>query len=89
MRTKLATTVDKHVGARVHMRAMMLKMSQTKLAEARGLTFQQVRKYEKGANRIGAGRLQQVAGILQVPVKFFFEGAPQLFSGKRREPAAD
>jgi transcriptional regulator with XRE-family HTH domain len=51
-------------------------MSQEKLGDALGLTFQQVQKYEKGTNRIGASRLQQIAHILQVPVSFFFEGAP-------------
>jgi transcriptional regulator with XRE-family HTH domain len=55
---------------------MMLGMSQEKLGDALGLTFQQVQKYEKGTNRIGASRLQQIAHILQVPVAFFFEGAP-------------
>jgi transcriptional regulator with XRE-family HTH domain len=58
------------------MRRMMLAMSQQKLADGLGLTFQQVQKYEKGANRIGASRLQQISRILQVPVAFFFEGAP-------------
>jgi transcriptional regulator with XRE-family HTH domain len=57
---------------------MMLGMSQEKLGDALGLTFQQVQKYEKGANRIGASRLQQIAHILQVPVSFFFEGAPSV-----------
>lgn len=60
------------------MRRMMLAMSQEKLGDALGLTFQQVQKYEKGTNRIGASRLQQIANILQVPVSFFFEGAPDL-----------
>jgi transcriptional regulator with XRE-family HTH domain len=60
------------------MRRMMLGMSQEKLGDALGLTFQQVQKYEKGANRIGASRLQQIAHILQVPVSFFFEGAPHV-----------
>ena len=55
---------------------MMLSMSQEKLGDALSLTFQQVQKYEKGANRIGASRLQQIAHILQVPVSFFFDGAP-------------
>jgi transcriptional regulator with XRE-family HTH domain len=58
------------------MRRMMLGMSQEKLGDALGLTFQQVQKYEKGTNRIGASRLQQISVILQVPVSFFFEGAP-------------
>jgi transcriptional regulator with XRE-family HTH domain len=71
-----ANAIDNHVGARVRMRRMMLRMSQEKLGDALGLTFQQVQKYEKGANRISASRLQQIAHILQVPVSFFFEGAP-------------
>ena len=58
------------------MRRMMLGMSQEKLGAGLGLTFQQVQKYEKGTNRISASRLQQSAGILQVPITFFFEGAP-------------
>jgi transcriptional regulator with XRE-family HTH domain len=70
--------VDKHVGARVRMRRMMLSMSQTKLGDALGLTFQQVQKYEKGTNRISASRLQHISQILQIPVSFFFEGAPTL-----------
>ena len=57
---------------------MMLAMSQTNLGSALGLTFQQVQKYEKGTNRIGASRLQQISHILQVPVAFFFEGAPSV-----------
>jgi transcriptional regulator with XRE-family HTH domain len=68
--------IDKHVGSRVRMRRMMLSMSQEKLGDALGLTFQQVQKYEKGINRIGAGRLQHISHILQVPVEFFFDGAP-------------
>ena len=73
---KAPNPTDKHVGSRVRMRRMMLNMSQEKLGEALGLTFQQVQKYEKGTNRIGASRLQQISAILQVPVSFFFEGAP-------------
>src|SRR5436853_6692913 len=73
---KAPNPIDKHVGSRVRMRRMMLAMSQEKLGDALGLTFQQVQKYEKGANRIGASRLQQIAHILQVPVSFFFDGAP-------------
>jgi len=60
----------------VRMRRMMLGMSQEKLGERLGLTFQQVQKYEKGTNRIGASRLQQIGTILSVPVSFFFDGAP-------------
>ncbi len=73
---KAPNPIDKHVGSRVRMRRMMLAMSQEKLGNNLGLTFQQVQKYEKGANRIGASRLQQISHILQVPVSFFFEGAP-------------
>jgi transcriptional regulator with XRE-family HTH domain len=68
--------IDKHVGSRMRMRRMMLGMSQEKLGEAFGVTFQQVQKYEKGVNRIGSSRLQQAAQILGVSVPFFFEGAP-------------
>jgi transcriptional regulator with XRE-family HTH domain len=73
---KAPNPIDKHVGSRVRMRRMMLGMSQEKLGDALDLTFQQVQKYEKGTNRIGASRLQQISQILQVPVEFFFEGAP-------------
>ena len=76
MAKKAPNPIDKHVGGRVRMRRMMLSMSQEKLGDALGLTFQQVQKYEKGTNRIGASRLQQISLILQVPVSFFFEGAP-------------
>jgi transcriptional regulator with XRE-family HTH domain len=75
---KVPNPTDKHVGSRVRMRRMMLSMSQEKLGDALGLTFQQVQKYEKGTNRIGASRLQQISNILQVPVSFFFDGAPSL-----------
>jgi transcriptional regulator with XRE-family HTH domain len=68
--------IDGHVGSRVRMRRLMLKMSQATLADGLGLTFQQVQKYEKGTNRIGASRLQQISQILQVPVPFFFDRAP-------------
>jgi transcriptional regulator with XRE-family HTH domain len=80
---KAPNPVDKHVGSRVRMRRMMLSMSQEKLGDALGLTFQQVQKYEKGTNRIGASRLQQISHILQVPVAFFFEGAPSMPSATR------
>jgi transcriptional regulator with XRE-family HTH domain len=76
MTKKTPNPTDKHVGSRVRMRRMMLGMSQEKLGDALHLTFQQIQKYEKGTNRIGASRLQQIAHCLQVPVSFFFEGAP-------------
>jgi transcriptional regulator with XRE-family HTH domain len=68
---------DKHVGARLRMRRLMLDKSQDEIAKALGLTFQQVQKYEKGANRISASRLQHLCSILHVPMSFFFEGAPR------------
>ena len=81
---KSLNPVDKHVGGRVRMRRLVLAMSQEKLGDALGLTFQQVQKYEKGTNRIGAGRLHQISHILQVPVAFFFEGAPNLHGSADR-----
>jgi transcriptional regulator with XRE-family HTH domain len=68
--------VDKHVGERVRMRRIMRSMSQGELAQRLGITFQQVQKYEKGSNRIGAGRLYRIAQILDAPVAFFFEDMP-------------
>lgn len=65
--------VDVHVGARLRMRRKMLRLTQQKLATAVGVTFQQVQKYERGANRIGASRLLELARILEVPVAFFFD----------------
>ena len=78
MSTKSPNPIDKHVGNRLRMRRIMLGMSQTNLADGLGLTFQQVQKYEKGTNRLSASKLQQCAGILQVPVEFFFEGVPSI-----------
>src|SRR5262249_7655461 len=75
-REKSASPHDPHVRGRVRMRSKELAMSQEQLAEALGITYQQVQKCEKGANRIGASRLQQISHILQVPVAFFFQGAP-------------
>jgi transcriptional regulator with XRE-family HTH domain len=65
---------DKHVGARVRMGRKMLAMSQSQLADALGITYQQLQRNEKGINRIGASRLQQISHILQLPAAFFFEG---------------
>jgi transcriptional regulator with XRE-family HTH domain len=90
---KAPNPIDRHVGSRVRMRRMMLAMSQGKLGDALGITFQQVQKYEKGTNRISASRLQQSANILQVPVAFFFEDAPNVpgavpqVTGKPPSPA--
>ncbi|QPC43434.1 helix-turn-helix transcriptional regulator [Kaustia mangrovi] len=69
--------IDVHVGSRVRMRRMLIGMSQERLGEQLGLTFQQVQKYEKGSNRVSASRLYQMAKILGVPVQYFFEGLPQ------------
>ena len=78
---KIPNPIDKHVGGRVRMRRILLRMSQEKLGEALNLTFQQVQKYEKGTNRIGASRLQQIAKTLNVPAAYFFDGAPPFDDG--------
>lgn len=65
--------IDVHVGARIRQRRTLLGMSQEKLGEAIGLTFQQVQKYERGANRVGSSRLFDLARVLDVPVSYFFE----------------
>jgi len=73
---KKPNPIDTHVGSRIRLRRNMLGMSQEKLGENLGITFQQIQKYEKGTNRVGASRLQAIASILGVPVSFFFEDAP-------------
>ncbi|MCA1491051.1 MULTISPECIES: helix-turn-helix domain-containing protein [Sinorhizobium/Ensifer group] len=73
---KKPNPIDIHVGSRIRLRRTMLGMSQEKLGESLGITFQQIQKYEKGTNRVGASRLQNIATILNVPVSFFFEDAP-------------
>lgn len=77
--------MDIHVGSRVRLRRMVIGMSQEKLGEKMGLTFQQIQKYEKGTNRIGASRLFQLSQIMDVPVQFFFEDAPAAYLN--RSPA--
>ena len=74
MPRKSPNPIDVHVGGRVRMRRMLVGMSQEKLGESLGLTFQQVQKYEKGANRIGASRLYHIARVLSVPIEFFYDG---------------
>jgi transcriptional regulator with XRE-family HTH domain len=69
--------IDIHVGSRVRLRRTMMGMSQEKLGDSLGITFQQIQKYEKGTNRMGASRLQNIAVVLNTPVAFFFEDAPQ------------
>lgn len=81
MTKKSPNPVDKHVGSRVRMRRMMIGMSQEKLGENLGITFQQIQKYEKGTNRIGASRLQHISTVLGVSVAFFFEGIPSIAPG--------
>ena len=78
--------VDVHVGTRVRLRRQVLKMSQEKLGDQLGVTFQQVQKYERGANRIGASRLWKISDVLNVPINFFFDGlADQMTSGEFAE----
>lgn len=91
MAKKSPNPTDKYVGSRVRMRRLMLEMSQGKLGEKLGLTLQQVQKYEKGTNRIGASRLQHISQILKVPVSFFFDGAlgKQADDGSSKAPVAD
>lgn len=79
--------IDQHVGARVRFRRSMLGMSQERLAEALGITFQQVQKYERGLNRISASRLYEISRVLGVPITFFFDGADG--STEIAAPAAD
>lgn len=78
--------IDVHVGSRVRLRRMLLGISQEKLGERLGLTFQQVQKYEKGVNRIGASRLFDLSTVLGVPIAFFYEDAPA--SEARVQPTA-
>ena len=73
---KKPNPIDIHVGSRIRLRRTMMGMSQEKLGESLGITFQQIQKYEKGTNRVGASRLQNISSILTVPVSFFFEDAP-------------
>ena len=74
MPEKRPDPIDVHVGNRLRMRRLMLDMSQAKVGTALGVTWQQLQKYEKGANRVSASRLQHLSQLLQVPVPFFFEG---------------
>ena len=92
--TGIPNPVDVHVGARLRQRRKLLGMNQTKLGEAIGLTFQQVQKYERGANRISASRLFNLSRVLDVPVQFFFDDMPNAVAasspaqggGKTKEP---
>ena len=75
-RPRGATAVDTHIGQKIHTRRILLGLSQTELADAAGISFQQIQKYEKGSNRVGASRLQQFSETLGVPPSYFFEGVP-------------
>lgn len=75
---KAPNPIDAHVGARLRLRRLTLGLSQEKLGRQLGLTFQQVQKYERGANRIGASRLYAIAQILEAPIAYFFEGLDEL-----------
>jgi transcriptional regulator with XRE-family HTH domain len=79
---KQANPIDLQVGNRVRIRRMLIGMSQERLGDLLGLTFQQVQKYEKGVNRIGAGRLFEVSRILNVPIDFFYEGVAAQLAGQ-------
>jgi transcriptional regulator with XRE-family HTH domain len=74
---KRPNPIDVHVGSRIRLRRNMIAMSQEKLGERLGITFQQIQKYEKGTNRVGASRLQAISAILNVPVEYFFQDAPR------------
>lgn len=76
-----ANSVDYHVGTRLRLRRLELGMSQERLAEKLGITFQQIQKYERGTNRIGASRLHDISVALQVPISYFFEGAEGIKPG--------
>lgn len=78
MLAKSADQIDAHIGGRVRLRRMMLNMSQEQLGNGLGLTFQQVQKYEKGLNRIGAGRLYHISKLLSIEPAFFFQGLPEI-----------
>lgn len=86
---KKPNPIDIHVGSRIRLRRNMLTMSQEKLGENLGITFQQIQKYEKGTNRVGASRLQAISSILSVPVSFFFEDAPGMETGRGKGLAED
>ena len=81
-----ASPVDIHVGARIRLRRTLMGMSQERLGDALGLTFQQVQKYERGANRVGASRLFDLSRILDVPISFFYDNMPESLAGPSGTP---
>jgi transcriptional regulator with XRE-family HTH domain len=80
--------IDVHVGSRIRLRRTLLGMSQERLGEALGLTFQQVQKYERGVNRVGASRLFDLSRVMDVPISFFFDDMPDSLAGVHGGPAA-
>jgi transcriptional regulator with XRE-family HTH domain len=87
---RAANAVDAHVGARIRVRRQVLKMSQDNLGEALGVTFQQVQKYERGTNRVGASRVWKLSQVLSVPISFFFEGLEDgLFADDEATPETE
>jgi transcriptional regulator with XRE-family HTH domain len=86
-RRKGPNPVDVEVGRRIRLQRMSAGMSQTELGEKVGVTFQQIQKYEKGKNRVGAGRLTQIAAVLHVPIGVFFDGATEASQSTSESPA--
>jgi len=84
---RAASAVDVHVGTRIRLRRKSLKMSQEQLGDQLGITFQQVQKYERGTNRVGASRLWGISKVLEVPVQFFYDGLPDSVEKEGGEPA--
>ena len=87
--SKLPSGIDRVVGQRIRWRRRDLKLTQERLGELLDLTFQQVQKYEKGVNRVSAGRLYEIAGVLGVPVSYFFDGAEEFLGAEQDEFAED
>ena len=87
--SKLPSGIDRVVGQRIRWRRRELKLTQERLGELLDLTFQQVQKYEKGVNRVSAGRLYEIAGVLGVPINYFFEGAEEFLEAEQSEFAED
>ena len=87
--SRLPNPVDLHVGARIRLRRRMQQVSQEKLADALGLTFQQVQKYERGANRVSASKLYEIAAALKSPVSYFFDGLADPTSGDGESKTSD
>ena len=86
MSQRSPNSTDVHIGKRIRMLRLTRNLSQTDLAKRLGITFQQIQKYERGANRVGAGRLQEMANLLSVTPAFFFEDGPRTKAGKSDAP---